>query len=216
MTAPDQYGQNVSIWQMSDPPNLPAAVKALADGVIPRGVMRFASASARGATLINTAAPVEGMLSWLQDVNRLEVYDGSDWVSIAAGTTGWISVPVNPADGWGTWADDSRSNNQGIFQYRVVYMFGQPTIMFRGGIGRSNSSTYTAPSSGFYQLTSMPLLPDARPSQVRTLVVPCSDVRSDRITLKLDVRADGHLRLYGIITGSTPPWVGFNGVMTAL
>jgi hypothetical protein len=79
VTAPDSYGQNITLWQMSDAPSIPDAIAALADGVIPRGVMRFSSASARGAALVGDAAPVEGMASYLLDVNRLELYDGSAW-----------------------------------------------------------------------------------------------------------------------------------------
>ena len=81
MTAPDQYGQNVQIFQMTDAPSIPGAAQALADGIIPRTVMRFASASARGATLAGAYAPVEGMATYLLDVNRLEVYNGSAWVT---------------------------------------------------------------------------------------------------------------------------------------
>lgn len=81
MTAPDGFGQNIALWQLTDAPSIPGAIQALADGVIPRGVMRFASASARGAALVGAAAPVEGMVSYLLDVNRLEVYDGANWVT---------------------------------------------------------------------------------------------------------------------------------------
>jgi hypothetical protein len=92
VTAPDSYGQNISLWQMTDAPSIPDAIKLLADGVIPRGVMRFTSASARGAALVGAAAPVEGMATWLYDVNRLEIYNGSDWITpeptLVAGSTG--------------------------------------------------------------------------------------------------------------------------------
>ena len=36
MTAPDKYGQGVAVWQMTDPPSIPDAAQALADGIIPR------------------------------------------------------------------------------------------------------------------------------------------------------------------------------------
>ena len=89
MTAPDKYGQGVAVWQMTDPPSIPDAAQALADGIIPRTVMRFASASTRGATL---TAPEEGMSTWVKDSKRFEVYNGSTWVtpepSLATTTTG--------------------------------------------------------------------------------------------------------------------------------
>ena len=81
MPTPDAYGQNIDLWAMTDAPSIPDAIKALSDGVIPRGVMRFASASARGAALAGDTAPVEGMVTYLLDVNRLEAYDGSTWVT---------------------------------------------------------------------------------------------------------------------------------------
>jgi hypothetical protein len=89
VTAPDKYGQDVAVWQMTDPPSIPGAAQALADGIIPHTVMWFASASERGATL---DAPEEGMATWLKDVNRLDVWNGSAWItpepSLVSGTTG--------------------------------------------------------------------------------------------------------------------------------
>lgn len=96
MPTKDSYGQGIDLVSLTDAPDMAKAIADLANGVIPRGVMRFASASARGATL---TSPVEGMTTWLADVNRLEVYDGSSWVtpepSVASGTTG-----VSPATGF--------------------------------------------------------------------------------------------------------------------
>ncbi|MFF7308186.1 hypothetical protein [Streptomyces sp. NPDC008137] len=89
MTAPDQYGQDVQIWQMTDPPSIPGAAQALADGIIPRTVMRFSSASERGATL---DSPIEGMTTWLEDSNSFEIWNGSAWITpepdLVSGTTG--------------------------------------------------------------------------------------------------------------------------------
>lgn len=212
MPISDKYGQGFTSLDYSDGPDL----KVMGDGLLAMAgqtVMRFSSASARGATI---TAPVAGMLAWLATERQLTVYDGTDWITVAAGTTGWTNVPLTNSSGWGTYADDSRNNNQGIWQYRIVYMYGQKTIMFRGGIGRITTGSYTAPGVGWYELTATPLPTDARPDQLRTVVVPCSDINSDRITLKMDVRTDGHLRVYGVITGSTPPWIGFNGVFTCL
>lgn len=78
MPTTDSYGQGVSLISLTDAPDMSKAVADLANGVIPRSVMRFASASTRGATL---TAPVEGMATWLEDANRLEVYNGSSWVT---------------------------------------------------------------------------------------------------------------------------------------
>ncbi|MFH9765211.1 hypothetical protein ACH4N4_30240 [Streptomyces microflavus] len=74
--ATDLYGQGITLYQNTEAPNLEMMIKNLADGVIPRGVMRYSSASTRAA---NLTSPVEGMTTWLQDVNRMYVYDGSAW-----------------------------------------------------------------------------------------------------------------------------------------
>lgn len=47
-----------------------------------QAVMRFANAAARTTALASVLA--EGMVSYLQDTNAVEVYDGSNWVSIGA------------------------------------------------------------------------------------------------------------------------------------
>jgi hypothetical protein len=80
---PDAYGQGILITQETDPPDLPTTARNLAAGIIPRSVMRFTSASDRAADLVGDSAPVEGMVSYLTDVNRLYVYTGSTWVEIA-------------------------------------------------------------------------------------------------------------------------------------
>ena len=82
MATTDDYGQGVSIAALTDAPNAESLAKNIANAITPRSVMRFASASARSATLTGVAAPVEGMLTWLQDVNRLYVYDSSAWQEV--------------------------------------------------------------------------------------------------------------------------------------
>lgn len=78
MPTQDDFAQDIDLISLTDAPDMPGAIAALANGVIPRSVMRFASASARGAAI---TAPVEGMPSYLMDVNRLEIYDGSAWAT---------------------------------------------------------------------------------------------------------------------------------------
>lgn len=47
-----------------------------------QSVMRFANSAARTSALSSVLA--EGMVSYLQDTNAVEVYDGSNWVSIGS------------------------------------------------------------------------------------------------------------------------------------
>lgn len=49
------------------------------DNLMNQSVMVFSNSTARAAAL---TAPVEGMLTWLQDVNRYENYNGSAWVEL--------------------------------------------------------------------------------------------------------------------------------------
>jgi hypothetical protein len=79
MAGTDSYGQGVVVAALTDAPNAETLARNIVDALVPRSNMRFASASARAAAI---AAPVEGMVTWLQDVNSQYVYDGSAWVSL--------------------------------------------------------------------------------------------------------------------------------------
>ncbi|GGP56090.1 hypothetical protein [Streptomyces abikoensis] len=106
MPTTDAYGQGVQIAALTDAPNMATAAFNLADPIVQRTIMRFASASARNATL---TSPVEGMTTWLQDVNTLEIYDGSGWRQVFYGATAWstytptwTATTTNPSLGNGT------------------------------------------------------------------------------------------------------------------
>lgn len=47
-------------------------------------VMVFASSSARSSAVLT---PLEGMLTWLQDSNKYQYYDGSDWADLIAASS---------------------------------------------------------------------------------------------------------------------------------
>lgn len=47
-----------------------------------QSVMVFSNSTARAAAL---TAPVEGMLTWLEDTNKYEFYNGSAWVALSQG-----------------------------------------------------------------------------------------------------------------------------------
>ncbi|MCX5522578.1 DUF2793 domain-containing protein [Streptomyces bobili] len=79
MAGQDSYSQGIVVASLTDSPNAETLARNLADAIAPRTVMRFASASARSAALTGVTAPVEGMVTWLQDTNLLYVYDGSAW-----------------------------------------------------------------------------------------------------------------------------------------
>ncbi|MEU6768500.1 hypothetical protein ABZ916_39080 [Streptomyces sp. NPDC046853] len=204
--ATDVYGQNITLWDLTMAPDIPAAIAAVAAGVIPRGVLRFASASARGATLVGPVAPVDGMLTYLQDVKRLDARIDGTWVALSVGASSWTTI--TPASGF-----QQNGNSNGNLQYRLLNIAGEESIQFRGALGRSSWPTTPA---GAYVVNNSALPSIVRPQTLRTVVVPCSDVSSSRITLKLDVRTDGYLEVFGTGAGIKPPWIGFNGVTVSL
>jgi hypothetical protein len=114
---------------------------------------------------------------------------------------------INPA---ATLSQNGNSN--GTFQYRLLNISGEESIQFRGGLARSYSGTPAG--SIVVNTTALPSL--VRPSTLRTVLVPCSDTSSDRIALKMDVRTDGYLEVFGFSSSVKPPWIGFNGVLVSL
>lgn len=57
-----------------------------------QSVMTFASASARAAAI---TSPTEGMLTWLDDGNKYQYYNGSSWVDLLSASGGWADKSAN-------------------------------------------------------------------------------------------------------------------------
>lgn len=205
MPTPDAYGQGINLTQMTDPPSIPEAIASLAGGVIPRCVMRFASASARGATLVGTQAPVEGMLAWLQDTNLLTLYDGSAWTVVAAGSQTWTAPAL--ATGY-----TNNGNANGTVRWRRVNLFGENAIMWSGGINVTYSGV-TPANGGMFLSTAMPA--GSRPTDRRTVTAACSGVASDQLSMKIDFNPDGTVEIVAK-SGATPPWISLNNIMYTL
>lgn len=204
MPLTDGYGQNIPYPTLTDKPNAQTLGQGIVENIVPKTVMTFPSANVRGATI---AAPKAGMCTWLTDVGRLEVYDGSGWAVVTAGTSTWKTIAPGPSF-------SQNGNSQGNFQYRLINLFGEMGLMFRGGL----SVNYIGSTSNLIsnRMNTVPLPLGSRPSTLRTLVIPCSDVSSARVTLKMDVQTDGDLILYGNQSDTKPPWIGFNGVFCSL
>ena len=206
MPTQDDYGQGVQIASKTDAPNAEQLAKDIVNAIAQRSILRFASASTRGATLTGATAPVEGMLTWLQDVNRLDLYDGTTWVAVSVGRSSWTTItPESP------WTQNG--NNNGTFQYRLLNISGEESLQFRGALGRAS---YPTSPAGSYVVNNTALPSSVRPSTLRTVLIPCSDTSSERIALKLDVKTDGYLEVFGFSTTAKPPWIGFNGVTVSL
>lgn len=71
-----------------------------------QSVMRFATASARSADI---ASPTEGMVSYLDDTNSVEVYSGSAWSGIGAGVFAQYTFSASAALGFTVGPSDSIS-----------------------------------------------------------------------------------------------------------
>jgi hypothetical protein len=110
------------------------------DNLMNQSVMVFSNATARSAAL---TAPVEGMLTWLEDVNRYENYNGTAWVelgsapgSVLLSTTSFTAASsVSPGSGTFSSTYDS---------YKLVFHASASTqlsLQYRLGNG-------TTPNSG--------------------------------------------------------------------
>lgn len=99
MPTPDTYGQGVQVYALSDRPDLEKLARDLADGIIPRTLMRFADAAARNATL---TSPVAGMQAWLADQKIYTYYTGAAWVRMSALLMDWTALSSlgSYASGW--------------------------------------------------------------------------------------------------------------------
>lgn len=82
MATNDPYAQEISIAALSDAPSAQTLAQNIVNGITPHVVLWFTSASERAATLVGAYAATEGMVTWLQDANRLDVYDGTGWRQI--------------------------------------------------------------------------------------------------------------------------------------
>lgn len=206
MPTTDDYGQGIGIASLTDAPNAEKLAKDIVNAVAQRSVLRFPSATARAATLTGSSAPVEGMLSWLQDINRLDLYDGSSWVAVSVGASSWTTIAL--ASNF-----THNGNSNGTCQYRLLNISGEESLQFRGAVNRTSYPTTPPPS---YVLTSTPLPAAVRPQTKRTVLIPVSDISSDRIDMKLDVHTDGHLEIWGFGPTLKPPWIGLNGLIVSL
>jgi hypothetical protein len=64
----------------------------LNDYLMNQSVMVFSSSATRASAL---TAPVEGMLTWLQDANRYQYYTGTAWADLTDAPSGWSDKSAN-------------------------------------------------------------------------------------------------------------------------
>ncbi|MDG9703824.1 hypothetical protein [Streptomyces sp. DH37] len=206
MPTTDDYGQGVNIAALTDAPNAETLAKNIVNAILRRSVLSYADAAERDATLTGALAPVDGQVAYLQAEQLLTARVAGAWVAIGSATSSWTTV--NLVDGF---AHDGNAN--GTVQYRRLNLFGEQSIQLKGALAVTYSPSI--PNAGVF--TAAPLPTNSRPTKLRTVTIPCSDVDSTRITLKLDAQPGGHLKIYGTNSSDTrPPWIGFNGVFYSL
>ena len=135
------------------------------DNLMNQSVMVFSNSTARAAAL---TSPVEGMLTWLEDSNKYQNYNGSAWVDLGSGKilqvvsatkTDVFSAAVGSA---GTYSTDAftisitpSSTASKVFITGVINMgsaagnnvvmgalFRNGTIVLRGDAAGSRTRTY--------------------------------------------------------------------------
>lgn len=198
----DPYGQGVTWLDYGDKPDLKVMGDGIALPLAQRSNLVFQNASERDATI---TAPIFGMRAALRDEKIETWFDGTSWSVVASGSQVWTSPAL--ATGYGT-----NGNSNGTPQYRLVNLFGDLTVMWRGGINVTYSGGLPVNSGDFLQSA----LPSGlRPTSRRTVTAACSAVASDSLSVKIDFQSDGTAQ---IITqgGVQPPWVSLNNIMYSL
>jgi len=110
------------------------------DNLMRQSVMVFSNAAARSAAI---TVPLEGMLTWLEDVNRYENYTGAAWVpafeSALVGSSTFTSV--------GSVAlDNIFTSNYNYYDFYFTATAAAPVVYevrLRNGATDLSSSTYT-------------------------------------------------------------------------
>jgi hypothetical protein len=136
MPTTDAFGQGIQIASLTDPPNAATLAQNLA-AMVPQTVMRFASASARTAAI---TSPVAGMVAFLTAEKILTVYDGTAWATVAVTTPSFSAVQTAtqsiPTGVWTAVTFDTEDRDTHS---------GHSTV--------TNTSRYTIPVSGWYQVS---------------------------------------------------------------
>ncbi|WP_146057581.1 hypothetical protein [Streptomyces sp. SM12] len=106
MPLTDSRGQNIPYSLLTDRANAQTLGQGIVDAVVDKLVLVYASAGVRGATVPN---PTSGMVTWLSDARRLEIYDGTAWRAIgtdrtvtrtSTGATGRPGWTITGFDAW--------------------------------------------------------------------------------------------------------------------
>lgn len=109
-------------------------------------------------------------------------------------------------------------NTNGDVMYRLAIIAGTRFVQWRGGLGITYASN-SIQNSGDCLSAAVPAA--LRPPSTRSMTAACSASTSSTLSLKIDARPDGQLRVVGTTTATTdtyttpiirPPWVSLNGL----
>jgi hypothetical protein len=121
------------------------------ENLMRQSVIVFSNAAARTAAI---TSPVEGMLTWLEDTNRFENYNGSAWVSAAVGTgSGLVHIASQAVSGV-TAVNFNNCFSSAYFNYRVVVSGGATSrneLLARLRVGGVDASGSNYVVSGVYR-----------------------------------------------------------------
>ncbi|MCX4676688.1 H-type lectin domain-containing protein [Streptomyces sp. NBC_01433] len=139
----DDYGQGVTVAELLDAPNAETLAKNLANGIVARSVLVFASAAARSAALLGAAAPTDGMHTYLKDTQRLYEYQGTVWRQVSS-LTQQGAVSMN-------WSNA----NQASVSVTFPFAFPSAPLVFvnlatgTGAVSRWSARAYSIGTSSF-------------------------------------------------------------------
>lgn len=109
-------------------------------------------------------------------------------------------------------------NTNGDVMYRLAIIAGTRYMQWRGGLGITYASN-AIQNAGDCLAAALPAA--LRPPSTRSLTAACSAATSSSLSLKIDGRPDGQLRVIGTTTSTSdtyatpiirPPWVSLNGL----
>lgn len=160
--------QAIRYQASTDPPNGATLGQNLANDLEKKSVMVFASSAARTAAFTAASVtPTEGMLCWLQDVNRYENVDGAGaWVALVGASASWASY--TPA--W-TSSGTAPSIGNGTLSGRYYRPTGASIVTV---VGRLLLGSTSNPGTGFYFVS----LPFAVNAASQLLVAGSAAVRN--------------------------------------
>ncbi len=150
---PNELIGNIPYPSASDPPDGPAQMQALAVASAKAGVMKFATATG-GSTSRSTLvpSPVEGMLSYLQDVDRYEYYNGTQWVELSGGYNSLAkprSVRILGTDGGQGFSTSSYLSIAGLTLSGVVKKYASSVFEVYMSVGCYNTTASPTPNTFF-------------------------------------------------------------------